>query len=135
MDVSYYELLGGEDGVRALVDTFYDLMDSLPEARTIRAMHPPDLEGSREKLFLFLCGWTGGPPLYIQRYGHPRLRARHLPFPIDDDAARAWMLCMEGALDECVADDSFRDQLARAFTRIAGHMRNQGPGPGGFHPT
>ncbi|MCB9745077.1 MAG: group II truncated hemoglobin [Alphaproteobacteria bacterium] len=133
MELSYFERLGGEPGVRALVDAFYDLMDSLPEAATVRAMHPEDLSSSREKLFLFLCGWTGGPQLYIQRYGHPRLRARHFPFRIDDEAATQWMLCMESALDECVPDDGFRDQLARAFQRLAGHMRNQGPGPGGSY--
>ena len=79
-----FERIGGEEGVRALVDRFYDLMDTLPEAAGIRAMHPRDLRMSREKLYLFLVGWLGGPPLYVERFGHPRLRARHLPFPIGD---------------------------------------------------
>ncbi|MCB9760810.1 MAG: group II truncated hemoglobin [Alphaproteobacteria bacterium] len=120
-----FEALGREAGVRALVDTFYDLMDTLPEAAGIRALHPADLSGSREKLYLFLVGWTGGPMLYVERYGHPRLRARHLPFPIGDAEAEAWMLCMTEALDECVPDDRLRDELGRAFRRIAGHMRNR----------
>ena len=82
MSEAPYEILGGADGLRALVDRFYDLMDELQEAETIRALHAPDLTEAREKLFLFLSGWTGGPSLYIEKYGHPRLRARHLPFPI-----------------------------------------------------
>lgn len=116
--------------MRALVDRFYDLMDDLPEAAPIRGMHPKDLRMSREKLFLFLVGWLGGPPLYVQRFGHPRLRARHLPFPIDDDGADQWMRCMEQALEEHVGDQTLRDQLKHAFRRTADHMRNQGSGPG-----
>ena len=82
-----YEQMGGEPGIRALVDRFYELMDTLPEAATIRAMHPADLSESIEKLVLFLIGWSGGPPAYVTKYGHPRLRARHLPFAVDDEAA------------------------------------------------
>ena len=82
VELSPYERLGGEQAVRRLVDRFYDLMDTLPEAAGIRALHPEDLTDSREKLFMFLSGWLGGPPLYQMQYGHPRLRARHLPFPI-----------------------------------------------------
>lgn len=119
-----FELLGGQEPIRALVDRFYDLMDSLPEAKTIRDMHPQDLSGSRDKLFMFLTGWSGGPPLYIQRHGHPRLRGRHMPFAIDDSAAAAWMLCMRQALDEQVGDTEVRDVVERALTRIASHMRN-----------
>lgn len=120
-----YDRLGGEAGVRALVDRFYDLMDELPEATTIRAMHPVDLSGSRTKLFLFLSGWLGGPGLYVQRYGHPRLRARHLPFTIDGSGSDAWMLCMSRALMEQV-EPPLREQLNEAFTRTATHMQNQG---------
>ena len=80
-----FELIGGEDAVRRLVDRFYDVMDTAPEAAGIRALHPPTLDLSREKLFLFLTGWMGGPPLYVERYGHPMLRARHLPFPIGEE--------------------------------------------------
>src|SRR3569832_2324962 len=92
--VTVYERLGGEAGLRRLVDRFYDLMDSLPEAERIRALHPTDLTSSREKLYLFLSGWLGGPSLYIARYGHPRLRARHLPIPIGEAEGEAWLLCM-----------------------------------------
>ena len=99
MSQTHFEQIGGEEKVRALVDRFYDLMATLPEAAGILALHPPDLTSSREKLFLFLVGWLGGPPLYVQRYGHPRLRARHLPFPIGESERDQWLLCMRQALD------------------------------------
>ncbi len=120
-----YELLGGETGVRTLVDRFYDLMDTLPEAAGIRALHAADLSGARDKLFKFLSGWLGGPPLYVQEYGHPKLRARHLPFPIGAAERDAWMLCMGRALDESPLEGVARDQLKGAFFRTADHMRNR----------
>lgn len=122
---SFYERLGGEAAVRRLVDRFYNLMDTLPEAREIRALHPDDLSGSRDKLFWFLAGWFGGPPLYETRFGHPRLRARHLPFPIASSERNQWMLCMERALDDTVADLTLRREIASAFWRMADHMRNR----------
>lgn len=122
--------LGGKPGVRALVDRFYDLMDSLPEARVIRDLHPADLSGSREKFFLFLCGWLGGPQLYVEHYGHPRLRGRHMPFPIGDAERDQWLLCMNQTLEEQVGDERLRAQLISAFDRTANHMRNQGGGLG-----
>ena len=129
-----FEALGGEAAVRALVDRFYDLLDTKPEAAPIRAMHPPDLQMSREKLFLFLVGWLGGPPLYVQRFGHPRLRARHLPFPIEDSAAAQWMSCMSDALAEQVQDPALRGHLDQAFRRTAQHMRNLATGPRSVGP-
>ena len=126
-----FEALGGEPAVRALAERFYDLMDSLPEARGIRDLHPPDLSESREKLFLFLCGWLGGPPLYVQRFGHPRLRGRHMPFPIGDAERDQWMLCMKQALQEQVTDAALCEHLEQAFTRTANHMRNRCSGGGG----
>lgn len=121
-----YDRIGGEAAVRKLVTRFYDLMSELPEARDVLQMHPGDLASSREKLFEFLCGWLGGPQLYIERRGHPRLRMRHLPFAIDDAARDAWMACMQQALEECVSDELLRDQLRGAFQRMANHLRNQG---------
>jgi hemoglobin len=115
-----------EAGVRALVGRFYDHMDALPEAATIRALHV-DLDRARELLFLFLSGWLGGPPLYIERFGHPRLRARHLPFPIGEAERDEWLLCMGRALDECVSDDALREQLRASFAQVADHMRNRAP--------
>lgn len=120
-----YELMGGEPAVRRLVDAFYAQMDQDPAAATVRAMHPRDLSGSNEKLFLFLTGWLGGPPLYMEKHGHPRLRARHLPFPIDTAAAEAWMRCMGRALDEVVEDAALRQGLHGALARLADHMRNR----------
>lgn len=122
---SFYERLGGEAAVRRLVDRFYDLMDTLPEAKQIRALHPPTLDDSRLKLFEFLSGWLGGPPIYIQKRGHPRLRARHLPFPIDTAARDQWMLCMSRALDELVSDKDAVEKLKKGLADLADHMRNQ----------
>jgi hemoglobin len=123
---SPYERLGGALGVRKLVDRFYDLMSELPEARTVLAMHPEDLKSSREKLYMFLSGWLGGPPLFMERYGHPRLRARHLPFAVDDAARDAWMRCMSQALQEHVHEPLLLETLRGAFQRMADHMRNSG---------
>lgn len=129
-----FELLGGEAGVRRLVDRFYDHMEDLPEARRIRAMHPADLSESREKLWMFLVGRLGGPPLYVQAHGHPRLRARHMPFPIAQAEADAWMACMRLALAEEVQQPDLRAALEEFFHQVARFMRNRGPSevpPGG----
>jgi len=122
---SPYEQIGGEAGVRALVDRFYDLMDALPEAATVRAMHAKSLKVSRDKLFWFLSGWLGGPQLYVERFGHPRLRMRHFPFAIDTAAAEQWMLCMRRAMAETVSDVALREFLDARFEQLALHMRNQ----------
>jgi hemoglobin len=122
---THFERIGGETAVRQLVDRFYDLMDSAPEAAGIRALHPADLTESRNKLFWFLVGWMGGPPLYIQRFGHPRLRARHLPFPIGERERDEWLWCMFRAMDELIADETLREQLAQSFMKTADFMRNQ----------
>lgn len=120
-----YEQVGSEVGVRQLVDRFYDLMSELPEARPILQMHPKDLTQSRDKLFKFLSGFFGGPSLYVQEYGHPRLRARHLPFPIGSSERDQWLLCMNQALDELVADPILAVHLKTTFARTGDHMRNQ----------
>ncbi len=125
VDLTPYQALGGDAAVRRLVDRFYDLMDSLPEAATIRAMHATSLDVSRERLYWFLSGWLGGPPLFVEQRGHPRLRARHLPFAIGLAEAAAWMRCMAQALAEQVDDVALRDQLRDAMARLADHMRNQ----------
>ncbi len=121
----HYERLGGETGVRALVDRFYDLMDSLPEAYVVRKLHPADLSMSREKLFLFLSGWLGGPALYTERYGDPRLRARHLPFAIGVQERDVWLMCMRQAMTELAVEERLQHDLIAALTRTADHMRNQ----------
>lgn len=119
-----YARLGGETGIRNLVDRFYDLMNTLPEAQQIRAMHPEDLESSREKLFMFLSGFFGGPALFVQAHGHPMLRARHLPFQIGVDQRDQWLMCMNRALDELLDDPGLIMQLKINFARTADHMRN-----------
>jgi hemoglobin len=120
-----YEQLGGEDGVRRLVDRFYDLMDQDPLVNDIRRMHASNLRMSREKLFLFLSGWLGGPSLYIEKYGHPRLRQRHLPFAIGTRERDQWMRCMRAALDDPAIPDDLARKLEKAFASTADHMRNQ----------
>lgn len=118
--------LGGEEGLRRLVDRFYDHMDQQPFAAPIRAMHARDLSESRRRLWLFLVGRFGGPQRYVEERGHPRLRMRHAPFAIGLPEAQQWMGCMDLALDECVADAEARE-LARGFlAQVAAHMINRG---------
>ena len=124
-DETTYEQLGGDETLRRVVDRFYDLMEELPEARGILDLHPRDLDESRDKLFKFLSGLYGGPSLYIEQYGHPMLRARHLPFPIGESERDQWLLCMNRAVDELVEDSALADQLKRNFFRTADHMRNR----------
>ena len=118
-------MLGGEQGVRRLTQRFYALMDTLPEAWTIRQLHPASLAGSERKLFEFLSGWLGGPDLYIRKHGHPRLRARHLPFPIASRERDEWMMCMRMACEEVVTDEALRAKLLEALAGLADHMRNR----------
>ncbi len=120
-----YELLGGEAGVRRLVDRFYDLMDTAPEAATIRALHARSLKASREKLFMFMTGWTGGPPVYVEKHGHPRLRMRHFPFAIGQRERDEWLWCMDRALDEHPMPEAVRRHLRERLHALADHMRNR----------
>jgi hemoglobin len=120
-----YTLLGGEDGVRRLVERFYDLMEFEPAYATLRAVHGASLGSAREKLFLFLCGWLGGPQHYVARHGHPRLRARHLPFPIGTTERDQWLACMAQALDDTGCPDALKPRLVEAFAQTADWMRNR----------
>lgn len=120
-----YVELGGEATIRQLVHRFYTLMDTLPEAWDVRQMHPEDLSGSEEKLFKYLTGWLGGPPLYEKEFGHPRLRARHLPFAIASTERDQWLMCMNMAFDECLPAGPLRDKLWEAILGLADHMRNR----------
>jgi hemoglobin len=119
-----YEELGGETALRRLVHRFYALMDELPEAHTVRQMHPESLAGSEESLFEFLSGWFGGPSLYIAKKGHPRLRMRHSPYAVGTVVRDEWMLCMTQALTEQVQDLTFRTRLVETFSQMADHMIN-----------
>ena len=122
---THYDMLGGEQGIRQLVNRFYDLMDELPEAWDLRKIHQQDLQSARDKLFKFLSGWLGGPGLYEAEYGHPRLRARHMPFPVDTQMRDQWLMCINQALDEQVSDELFKLQLKSSFANVADHMRNR----------
>ncbi len=123
--VSLYDLIGGETELRALVDRFYDAMDSAPEAAKVRAIHPEDLTNSRDKLFMFLSGWSGGPPLYTEKIGHPRLRQRHMPFPIGKVERDEWLWCMDKSLHEGKFDAQLIEYLKGKFTEIANSMQNR----------
>lgn len=123
---SVFEWIGGEQAVRALVDRFYDLMDLEAAYAGIRALHPADLAGSRDKLHWFLCGWMGGPSLYTERFGHPRLRARHLPYAIGMAERDQWMACMDQAMLECGVPQALHGRLLESFANTADWMRNKG---------
>jgi hemoglobin len=124
-EVALFERLGGEAGIRRLVDAFYGRMGGNSAYAGIRALHPPQLEGSADKLFWFLCGWSGGPQHFQNRFGHPRLRARHLPFAIGGDERDQWLACMREALDACGLDESTRGALWPPLAGLADWMRNQ----------
>lgn len=118
-----YEKIGGEAGVRALTRCFYGVMRELPTARELLAIHR-DLENSEQKLFEFLSGWLGGPQLFMERHGHPRLRMRHMQVAVDTRMRDQWMLCMRHALDQTIEDAAFREELYQSLWRVADHMRN-----------
>lgn len=120
-----FELVGGESRVRELVDRFYDLMELEPEFAELRSLHPNVLDGSRDKLFWFLCGWLGGPDHYVERFGHPKLRARHLPFPIASRERDQWLTCMARAMHDIGIGDPLFDRLLESFCGTADWMRNR----------
>lgn len=120
-----FSRIGGDPAVRRLVRRFYELMDTLPEAYGIRKLHAADLSRAEEKLFMYLSGWLGGPQLYVEKFGHPMLRARHLPFPIGSKEAEQWMLCMRQAMAEVITDEALRAALDRSLDDLAHHMRNR----------
>src|SRR6186713_679372 len=125
IEPTLYDLIGGETGLRKLVERFYDIIDSAPEAAQIRALHPKSLKGSRQKFFMFLSGWSGGPQLYVEKFGHPRLRMRHMPFRIGAVERDQWIWCMNKALDESQLDLRVVEYLKIRFAEVADAMRNQ----------
>ena len=120
-----FDWVGGETAVRALADRFYDLMDREPAYAGIRAMHPESLDDSRQKFFWFLCGWLGGPQHYVERFGHPRLRMRHMPFAIGIKERDQWLTCMNQAMTELQMDAELVSRLNDSFFRTADFMRNK----------
>jgi len=127
---SHYDLLGGASGIAQLVDRFYDLMETSPEAIHVRALHATSLKVSREKLRMYLTGWTGGPPEYEAKFGHPRLRMRHFPFAIGAVERDEWLWCMDRALNEHTMPAALRDAMRQRLHELADHMRNQPDQPG-----
>ena len=122
---SAFERVGGEAGTRALVDRFYDLMDLDAAYAELRALHPTTLDGSRDKLHWFLCGWLGGPSHYTDRFGHPMLRARHLPFSIGIRERDQWTACMRQAMVEVGLEATLAARLGESFFGTADWMRNR----------
>jgi hemoglobin len=118
--------MGGESRVKALAERFYDLMDLEPGYQALRAAHGSSLQDAREKLFWFLCGWLGGPAHYTERFGHPRLRMRHMPFSIGILERDQWLACMDQAMQETQVDPVLRERLNASFLKTADWMRNQG---------
>lgn len=125
VEQSLYERIGGASGVEALTARFYQLMDTLPEARATRAIHPADLSGSREKLNEYLAFWFGGPQTFVEKRGAPMMRARHLPFSIGTAEIEGWLGCFRQALDETVAEDHLRAVIWAMVEKLGRHMRNR----------
>ncbi|WP_028747703.1 group II truncated hemoglobin [Rhizobium mesoamericanum] len=123
--ITLYEAIGGDAAVQALTHRFYELMDTLPEARQVRAVHPPSLEGSEEKFYEYLTGYLGGPPLYTDKRGHPRLRSRHFVAEIGPAERDEWLLCFRRALEETVANRKLREVILPPIERLAYHMQNK----------
>ena len=120
-----FEWIGGEERVRALVDRFYDLMDLEPGYGDLRAAHGSTLDNARQRLFWFLCGWLGGPQHYTERFGHPMLRARHMPFSIGIRERDQWLACMDQAMGETGVPGPLRERLRNSFFQTADWMRNR----------
>ncbi|GAB4061380.1 group II truncated hemoglobin [Uliginosibacterium sediminicola] len=120
-----YQVFGGAEGIRTLVDRFYDLMDLDEAAAGIRALHPQSLDGSRQKLFEYLSYWLGGPETYVEKNGHPRMRARHMPFAIGESERDQWLHCMQQAVSETLPAGEVRDKFWEAVVGLADHMRNR----------
>ena len=123
---SPFEWIGGEEKVHALVARFYDLMDLEAGYKELRAAHGNTLDEARQKLFWFLCGWLGGPDYYQERFGHPRLRMRHMPFSIGIQERDQWVACMDQAMGEIDVPEALRTRLKASFINTADWMRNRG---------
>jgi hemoglobin len=124
-EITPYAALGGAPTIERLARRFYERMDSVPQFAELRAMHPADLEGAREKLCMFLSGWLGGPDLFVEKYGHPRLRARHLPFSIGSAERDQWVACMALAMEDVGIEAGLRRSLLEKFFNTADFMRNR----------
>ncbi|MGV3582953.1 MAG: group II truncated hemoglobin [Methylophilus sp.] len=124
MQNPHFEMLGGEEPIKNLVEKFYFYMNTLPEAAGIRSMHEADLTHTKQVLVKFLVEWLGGPKAYSTERGHPRLRQKHLPFSIGEAERDVWMLCMKRAMDDVVPNDTLKQQMEQAFFKTADFIRN-----------
>lgn len=118
-----YQAAGGEAGLRKLVDAFYEAMSTLPQAQTIRAMHPADLTVARDKLTRFLCGWLGGPRLFVEKYGPIHIPQVHNHLPIGEAERDAWLACMAAALAQQPYAEDFKTYLLTALYTPAERCR------------
>lgn len=123
--ITLYEAIGGDATVRALAKRFYELMDTLPEARNCRAIHPPSLESSEAKFYDYLTGYLGGPPVYVEKYGHPRLRSRHFGAAIGPAERDEWLFCFRRALNETIENPKLREIIWPPIERLGHHMQNK----------
>lgn len=119
-----YKLIGEEQGTRALANAFYDEMESNIHLKELLDIHQLPLDGIREKFFKYLSGWLGGPPLFEEKYGHPRLRQRHMHVAVTQKQAQLWMLCMTNALNKTVEHEDLKNHLKQQFGQLAAHMVN-----------
>lgn len=122
-----YDAFGGDDFVRKLCARFYGLMDTLPEAAACRAVHPPSLLRAEQKLFEYLTGWLGGPPLYTDKYGHPRLRQRHFVAPIGKAEVEGWLACFHQAWSELAPALPLAEEILAKIDGLGRHMANRAP--------
>lgn len=123
--ITLYDAIGGDETVKALAKRFYELMDRLPEAKACRDIHPPSLEGSEAKFYDYLTGYLGGPPVYVEKYGHPMLRRRHFVAPIGPDERDGWILCFKQAMEDTIENPKLREIIWPPIERLAYHMQNQ----------
>ena len=123
--ITLYDAIGGDETVKALAKRFYELMDSLPEAKACRDIHPPSLEGSQAKFYDYLTGYLGGPPVYVEKYGHPMLRRRHFVAPIGPQERDGWILCFKLAMEDTIENPKLREIIWPPIERLAYHMQNQ----------
>ena len=126
-----YEILG-QDGVKALADAFYDVMDELPQAAEVRAMHAENLDSIKRMLTAYLTGWMGGPPVYQAMKGTVCLTEPHEPYAIGPKERDQWLLCMDKALERIGASEELINMLKEPMFRVADTVRNQdhsGPKP------
>ena len=120
-------MIGGESTTRALSERFYDLMESREESADLLALHKQPMPSTRQKFFEFMSGWLGGPQLFAEKYGHPRLRARHLHVAIDDQMIEQWLHCMYQALQDTVENEEARNMIWSNLVPLARHMKNTQP--------